>query len=121
MKTILVVDDDTMSLTLVKDILTVNDYRVICLDDPSKCIDTLLAEKPDLTLLDIHMPVIDGFQLIKEIRTNQEISSAKVIALTASAMRGDQEKITKNGFNGYFSKPIQLQSFLEFIKEHIEK
>ncbi len=115
---VLVVDDDQDARFTIGEIIKSLGYNPLYASDGFECIEILTSEKPDLILLDIMMPQMDGFQTIKKIRNNISTKELKVFALTAYAMLSDREIIEKNGFDGLFSKPIntvQLENKLKSI------
>ncbi|MFZ1292457.1 MAG: response regulator [Melioribacteraceae bacterium] len=115
---ILIVDDDKDARFTIGEIVKSLGYNPIFANDGFECLETLKNEKPDIVLLDIMMPKMDGFQTIRKIRNNTETKTTRVFALTAYAMLSDREIIEKNGFNGLFTKPIntgQLEKRLKNI------
>jgi CheY-like chemotaxis protein len=120
MRTIVVVEDNTANRELIREILEARDYKVIEARDGEEAWAQISASKPDLLLADIHMPVLDGFGLIKRIRNDNTLSALPVIALTAFAMDGDREKGLLNGFNGYVTKPIDMGVLTREIRRCLE-
>jgi signal transduction histidine kinase/DNA-binding response OmpR family regulator/HAMP domain-containing protein len=115
---ILLVDDDNDARFTIGEIIKSIGYNPIYAKDGFECLEVLNSERPDLVLLDIMMPKMDGFQTIKKIRQNSATKNLKVYALTAYAMLSDREIIEKNGFDGLFTKPIntgQLEKKLRTI------
>ncbi len=117
MKTILVADDDPIGRELVREILESQGYRVTEAGDGAGALSAIRATPPDLVLLDIQMPVLDGFGVIQELRREHQFHSLPVFALTAFAMRGDKQKALAAGFNGYIAKPINVSAFRELIRQ----
>lgn len=115
---VLIVDDNSDARFTIGEIIESLDYEPIFATNGYECLEKLNTENPNLVLLDIMMPKMDGFQTIKKIRENNKYKELKVYALTAYAMLSDKEIIEKNGFNGLFTKPIntvQLQRKLSDI------
>ncbi|MCB9248100.1 MAG: response regulator [Ignavibacteriales bacterium] len=115
---VLIVDDDNDARFTIGEIIKSLGYNPIFAKDGYECLEILEKEMPDLVLLDIMMPKMDGFQTIKKIRSNIGTKELKVYALTAYAMLSDRDIIEKNGFNGLFTKPIntnQLEKKLRSI------
>ncbi len=115
---ILIVDDDNDARFTIGEIIKTIGYNPIYARDGFECLEILKTEKPDLVFLDIMMPKMDGFQIIRQIRQNPSIKELKVYALTAYAMLSDKDIIEKNGFDGLFTKPIntvQLEKKLKGI------
>jgi len=110
-KTILVVEDNADNLDLIEVFLE-DVYELIFATDGKMGFEKVLSDKPDLVLLDISLPIMDGSEVIKLIRQNDEISNIPVIALTAHAMMGDKELFLKQGFSDYLSKPIEDEDIL---------
>ncbi len=108
MKTILVADDNPVSRELITEILEANGYNILQAEDGGDALNQIRANSPDLVLLDIQMPVMDGFAVLQELRSDPRFVDLRVVALTAFAMFGDREKAMLAGFNGYITKPIQV-------------
>ena len=106
MKTILIAEDNAVNRELLRELLEAREYKVEEACNGQEALDMIPALKPDLLLLDLSMPVLDGFATLKKIRETLEMASLTVVAVTAYAMRGDQEKAMQAGFDGYLSKPI---------------
>jgi len=106
MKTILIAEDNAVNRELLRELLEARGYKVEEACDGQEALDMIATSRPDLLLLDLSMPVLDGFATLKKIRENPETASLMVLAVTAYAMRGDQEKAIEAGFDGYLSKPI---------------
>jgi two-component system cell cycle response regulator DivK len=110
MKTVLVADDKATSRELVRTVLEKSGYTVAEASDGIEALRNARELKPDLIILDLHMPGMDGFGVIQEIRRDRELAATPVLALTASAMQGDRERALSAGFTGYIAKPIQLHA-----------
>lgn len=108
MKRILVAEDDLSSRELLVEILHDWGYEVVEAVNGLEALQQIEARPPDLVLLDIQMPVLDGFAVLKRIRQNPRLARLPIVAVTAYAMREDREKITSSGFNGHLSKPVDL-------------
>jgi len=105
MKNILVIEDNIDNMDLVEAMIEDN-FIVLKAFDGKAGLEKAIEKKPDLILLDISLPEMDGTEVIKEIRKNESIKNTPIIALTAHAMIGDKEKYINLGFNNYMSKPI---------------
>ncbi|NQU73096.1 MAG: response regulator [Candidatus Omnitrophica bacterium] len=116
-KTILVVEDNPLNMKLIVDLLELNDFIVLKADDGESALEILKRSLPDLILLDIQLPGMDGFELFRRIREDQGLDSVKVAALTALAMKEDEKKIMDAGFVAYIPKPIDTKAFIKEIKE----
>jgi len=109
MKTVLIADDKATSRELVRTVLEKCGYLVVEAGDGIEALLNARDSKPDLIILDLHMPRLDGFGVIKALRLEEEFASTPVMALTASAMQGDRERALSAGFTSYIAKPIQLR------------
>uniref|UniRef100_A0A7C4EKS1 Response regulator n=1 Tax=Thermodesulfovibrio aggregans TaxID=86166 RepID=A0A7C4EKS1_9BACT len=121
MKTILVVDDNEDSRELVKKILKKYGYEIIEAIDGEEAIAKAIAYRPDLILMDISIPKIDGYEVTKRLKARVDFKDTPIIAFTAHAMRGDQEKALQAGCNGYISKPINVREFHDQIKIYLKE
>lgn len=110
-KRVLIADDNPVSRELIREILEYDQYEVIEAGDGGEALAKLRAHRPDLALLDIQMPVMDGNAVIREIRADPALSRLPVAALTAYAMQGDRERALAAGFNSYITKPIEIPDF----------
>ncbi len=110
-KKILIIDDNPMNMELASDLLEVNGFQVLQADDASTGIDLARNEKPDLILMDIQLPGIDGLQATRILKEDMATRDIPIAALTAHAMKGDEENILKAGCVGYISKPMDTREF----------
>ena len=106
MKTILIAEDNPVNRELLRELLEMRGYIVIESEHGEEAIRKMTEASPDILLLDLNMPVLDGFGAIRKIRQDPRFESLPVLAVTAYAMRGDREKILASGFSGYLSKPV---------------
>jgi two-component system cell cycle response regulator DivK len=120
-KTILVVDDNEDSRDLVKKILKKYNYQVIEAVDGEEAIAKAIAYRPALILMDISIPKIDGYEATRRLKERPDFKDTPIIAFTAHAMKGDQEKALEAGCNGYISKPINVREFPEQIKVYLKE
>ena len=118
---ILVVEDNEQNRILMRQILTHHGYEVLEAPDGLTGLQMARAHMPALILLDIQMPVMNGFAVIHELRNNPGIRKIKVIAVTSFAMRGDREKALQAGFDEYVTKPIDTRTFPELIKQVLSR
>ncbi|MFZ0276050.1 MAG: response regulator [Candidatus Sulfotelmatobacter sp.] len=107
---ILVAEDNAVNRELLRELLEARGYTVFEACDGQEALRMIEETKPELLLLDIGMPVLDGFGVIRKIRENLRLAPLPVVAVTAYAMRGDREKILASGFDGYLSKPLNPSS-----------
>lgn len=115
MKTVLVVEDNPVNRELIVEILEFAGYRVIEANDGQDALMVLNFHHPDVVLLDIQMPRLDGHETIRAIRENPDLARLRVIACTAYAMHGDREALLRSGFDDYLSKPISRAALLEAV------
>ena len=118
---ILVVEDNEQNRILMRQILTYHGYEVLEAADGLTGLEMARAHMPALILLDIQMPVMNGFMVIRELRNNPELRKIKVIAVTSFAMKGDREKALQAGFDEYVTKPIDTRKFPELVKQVLSR
>ena len=116
-KRILVIEDNEINMKLVRTLLKIGGYRVLEVRDAETGIEVARRDKPDLILMDIQLPAMDGLEATRLIKRDPEIQHIPVIALTSYAMQGDEKKALEAGCSGYISKPIDTRSFLEILPE----
>ena len=119
--TVLVVDDNLMNLTLAYELLTAEGYEVLRANNAEIAIQILETSKPFLILMDIALPGKDGLTLTRELKSDPRTKEIFIIAVTASAMKGDKEKIIRAGCDDYLSKPIDTRALIKRVKEIMEK
>ena len=115
MAKILVVDDDPMNLRLAVAVLVHAGHAVLSAEGGAEGVEAALAHVPDLVLMDIQMPGMDGISALRRLRAEPRTAALKVVALTALAMKGDAERLLAAGFDGYLEKPIRYTEFLASI------
>ncbi len=118
-KRILIVDDDLKSRSLLVDLLKANGYATIEACDGQQGVEMAKREKPDLILMDYHMPVISGLEATRLIKNDPVIKNIPVIFVTSSAMKGDEEKIYASGCEAYITKPFDIHKLLGMVKKFI--
>src|SRR5271169_4978927 len=118
-KKILVVEDNEQNRILMRQILKYHGYEVLEAADGAAGLKLAREHMPDLILLDLPMPVMGGFTVIRELRNTPELNKLKVIAVTSFAMKGDREKALEAGFDEYVTKPIDTRKFVEIVKNII--
>ncbi|WP_103666876.1 PAS domain S-box protein [Pseudanabaena sp. BC1403] len=114
---ILLADDNPINIETFSNYLISRGYRLIFASDGQEAINMTIAQKPDLILMDIQMPVLNGISAIKSIRANPDINNIPIVALTALAMIGDREKCLAVGANEYLAKPVQLSHLITVIQQ----
>lgn len=114
-KTVLVVEDNELNMKLFSDLLEAHGYRVIQTREGLTALDLARQHKPDLILMDIQLPEVSGIEVTKWLKEADDLRHIPVIAVTAFAMKGDEDKIREGGCEAYISKPISVLSFLQTI------
>ncbi|HEX7503067.1 MAG TPA: response regulator [Acidobacteriota bacterium] len=114
---ILVVEDSVQNRILMRQILTPHGYDVLEATDGLMGLEMARKHMPDLILLDIQMPIMSGFMVIRELRNHPELRKIKAIAVTSFAMKGDREKALQAGFDEYITKPINTRTFPELVRQ----
>lgn len=117
MKKILVVDDNPVSRELVREALESAWYEIGEATHGQQALETIARIRPDLVLMDIQMPVLDGFAALKAIRADGSLAGIRIIAVTAFAMRGDRERALAAGFDGHFTKPIDSEELERQVRD----
>lgn len=118
-KTILHVEDNFDNRVLVRRLLMSEGYQVLEAENATKAISILQTTQPDLILMDINMPDIDGYTLTSQIKSLDHMQKIPIIAITANVMRGDRERSLQAGCDGYIEKPINIDHFFEIIAQFI--
>jgi two-component system, cell cycle response regulator DivK len=117
MSTILIVEDNEKNMKLVRDVLQVKGYRTLEAGTAEDGIRLALEHKPDLVLMDIQLPGMNGIDALGVLRDDPATANIPVIAVTASVMQQDRKLITEAGFDGYIGKPINLKEFLATVQK----
>jgi len=121
MSLILIVEDNEKNLKLVRDVLQVKDYQTLEAGTAEDGIKLAGEHKPDLILMDIHLPGMNGIDALRVLRSDTATAPIPVIAVTASVMQQDRKLITDAGFDGYVGKPINLKEFLDAVRDMLAK
>ncbi|MBF0264191.1 MAG: response regulator [Gammaproteobacteria bacterium] len=117
MKYILVVEDDPINQLIIEDYL--QDYEINLIDDGQKCLDEVNKRKPDIILLDIAIPTIDGYQVCQKLKSDKAYQDIPIIMVTAYAREKEKNKALEIGANDYLTKPFKYESLMEIIKKYI--
>jgi two-component system cell cycle response regulator DivK len=117
MSLILIVEDNDKNMKLVRDVLQVKGFSTIEAGTAEDGIRLAAERNPDLILMDIHLPGINGIEALKVLRADAATAKIPVIAVTASVMQQDRKLITEAGFDGYVGKPINLKEFLDAVRD----
>jgi two-component system cell cycle response regulator DivK len=118
-KKILIVEDNELNMKLFHDLLEVHGYATVQTKDGREAMDLAREHRPDLILMDIQLPEVSGLEVTRWIKADEELRDIPVIAVTAFAMKGDEEKIRSGGCEAYIAKPISISTFLETIEKVI--
>jgi len=118
-KTVLVVEDNELNMKLFRDLLEAHNITALETNDGNKVLDIAREKKPDLILMDIQLPEISGLDVTKMLKADDDLKSIPVIAVTAFAMKGDEEKIREGGCEDYLSKPISIMEFLNVVQKYL--
>ena len=117
---ILVVEDNERNMRLFCDVLQASGYRTLEATTGESAVDLAIDHGPDLVLMDIQLPDIDGVEALGRLRADERSASLPVLALTAQAMEGDRERFLAAGFDGYLSKPVNIADFVTTVKRYCE-
>jgi len=118
---ILVVEDNDKNMKLFRDVLLAKGYRTLEATTGEEAIALAAEHSPDLVLMDIQLPDIDGVEALGRLRANGRTASVPVLALTAQAMEGDRERFLAAGFDGYVSKPVNISEFVATVKRYCDE
>jgi len=118
-KTVLHIEDNFDNRLLVRRLLQADGFEVMEAENAHQAMDALKAIIPDLILMDINMPDIDGYTLTLQIKSTPALQNIPVVAITANVMRGDREKVFKAGCDGYIEKPIDVDRFVEQVTAYL--
>lgn len=119
MKKILIVEDNETNLYMMRFMLVENGYQVVEARDGLEGVKLAGSEKPDLVLMDIQLPLLDGYEATKQIKANEKTKHIPIIALTSYAMVGDREKSLQAGCTGYIEKPINPETLMAEIEQYL--
>ncbi len=120
-KKVLIVEDNELNMKLFEDLLGAHGYDTIKTKDGGQVLDIARAQKPDLIIMDIQLPEVSGLEVTQWLKSDHELRRIPVVAVTAFAMKGDEEKIRQGGCEDYVSKPISIVDFMQVVQKHLEK
>lgn len=115
MKKVMIVEDNELNMKLFNDLLQAQGYGTIQVMDGKDVVKQARRNRPNLIIMDIQLPGVSGVELTRQIKADPELKDTPVLAVTAFAMKGDQDKIMESGCDGYLSKPISVPIFLETV------
>lgn len=118
-KRVLIVEDNELNMKLFHDLLEAYGYSTLQTRSGMEAMELVRAHRPDLVLMDIQLPEVSGLDVTRWIKQDEELKSIPVIAVTAFAMKGDEEKIRQGGCEDYIAKPISVAKFLEVVKRYL--
>jgi two-component system cell cycle response regulator DivK len=118
---ILVVEDNEKNRKLVRDLLTVKGYQLLEVETGEDAVRVARERHPALVLMDIQLPGIDGIEALRRLRADPETTRIPIVAVTASAMTHDRQKIVAAGFDGYQAKPLSVRPFLALVREVLDR
>ncbi|WP_419902387.1 response regulator [Kiloniella sp.] len=119
-KTVLVVEDNELNMKLFHDLLEAQGYNILQSKDGMEALSIARTHKPDLILMDIQLPEVSGLEVTKWLKEDDNLRAIPVIAVTAFAMKGDEEKIREGGCEAYIPKPISVTKFLETVERFLK-
>lgn len=118
-KTVLIVEDNELNMKLFNDLLEAQGYRTVKTSDGVEALKLAREHRPDLILMDIQLPEVSGIEVTRWIKDDDSIRHIPVIAVTAFAMKGDEERIREGGCDAYLSKPISVMKFIETVRSYL--
>ena len=118
-KTVLIVEDNELNMKLFHDLLEAHGYQTVGTRNGIEALDLARKHRPDLIIMDIQLPEVSGLEVTKWLKDDAELKSIPVVAVTAFAMKGDEERIREGGCEAYLSKPISVGKFMETIRHFL--
>ncbi len=115
-KTVLIVEDNELNMRLFNDLLEAFGYRVVKTREGRQALPLAREHRPDLIVMDIQLPEVSGLEITEQLKQDPDLKSIPVLAVTAFAMRGDEQRIRAGGCEAYLSKPISVTTFLDAVK-----
>jgi two-component system, cell cycle response regulator DivK len=117
---VLVVEDNDKNMKLFRDVLVASGYRTLEATTGAQAVKLAAEHAPDLVLMDIELPDIDGVETLSRLRADERTASIPVLALTAQAMHGDRQRFLASGFDDYISKPVNVVEFVDTVRQHCD-
>lgn len=118
-KKVLIVEDNELNMKLFHDLLEAHGIGTIQTREGKRVLDIVRENRPDLIIMDIQLPEISGLEVTQLLKADPDLKSIPVIAVTAFAMKGDEQKIREGGCEDYISKPISVSTFIEVVQKHL--
>lgn len=119
-KKVLIVEDNELNMKLFNDLLEAHGYETLQTKDGFKALELAREHTPDLILMDIQLPEVSGLEVTKWLKDDDDLSAIPVVAVTAFAMKGDEERIREGGCEAYLSKPITVTTFIETVRSFLD-
>ena len=119
-KTVLIVEDNELNMKLFHDLLEAHGYKTLEARTGPEALKMATEERPDLILMDIQLPEVSGLEVTQKIKKDEDLVDIPIIAVTAFAMKGDEERIRQGGCEDYIAKPISVSTFLEKVKRYLD-
>ncbi len=119
-KTVMIVEDNDLNLKLINDLLQANGYHTLQVKEGLKALDMAREQPPDLIVMDIQLPDISGLDVTRKLKEDEKLRDIPIVAVTAFALKGDEEKCREAGCEGYIAKPISVPHFLKTISKFLD-
>ena len=119
-KKVLIVEDNELNMKLFHDLLDAQGYETLQTREGLEALSIAREQRPDLILMDIQLPEISGLEVTKWLKEDEDLAGLPVVAVTAFAMKGDEERIRQGGCEAYISKPISVTGFLDTIRRLLD-
>jgi two-component system cell cycle response regulator DivK len=116
---VLIVEDNELNMKLFNDLLEAHGYTTLQTKDGRQALSIARTHRPDLILMDIQLPEVSGLEITKQLKADEELRGIPVVAVTAFAMKGDEEKIRQGGCEGYIAKPISIAGFMRVVEHYL--
>jgi two-component system cell cycle response regulator DivK len=116
---VLIVEDNELNMKLFNDLLEAHGYTTLQTKDGLEALRIARLHRPDLILMDIQLPEVSGLEITKRLKEDEDLRAIPVVAVTAFAMKGDEEKIRRGGCEGYIAKPISIAGFMRVVEHHL--
>jgi two-component system cell cycle response regulator DivK len=118
-KTVLIVEDNELNMKLFRDLLEAHGYQTVGTRNGAEAMALARQHRPDLILMDIQLPEVSGLEVTRWLKDDAELKSIPVVAVTAFAMKGDEERIRQGGCEAYLSKPISVAKFIDTVRRFL--
>ena len=120
-KTVLIVEDNELNMKLFNDLVETRGHKIVQTRNGIEAVDLARKHRPDLILMDIQLPEVSGLEVTQWLKDDEELKGIPVIAVTAFAMKGDEEKIRQGGCEDYISKPISISDFIQIVQKYLDR